>query len=42
MHHPHQESDNFHEKTNTFDLTVTLKADKLTITLKDLVNWIIY
>ena len=32
----------FHEQTNTFDLTVTLTDNKLTITLKDYVDWAIY
>lgn len=37
-----QDENNFHEQTNTFDLTVILTDNKLTINLKDYVNWIIY
>ena len=32
----------FHEQTDTFSLTVTLSGNKLTITLKDFVDWVIY
>ena len=33
---------NFHEQTDTFNLTVTLSDNKLIITLKDFVDWVIY
>lgn len=32
----------FHEQANTYDLTVVLSNDKLTITLKDFIIWVIY
>ena len=32
----------FHERTNIFDLTVVLVDNKLTVTLEDYGNWVIY
>ena len=32
----------FHQETDTFNLTVTFNDSTLTITLKDLVDWVIY
>lgn len=32
----------FHEETDSFVLTVALKDNELAITLKDLVEWIVY
>lgn len=32
----------FHEQTDTFDLTATFNNNKLTITLKDFIDWTIY
>ena len=32
----------FHEEADTLNLTVTLSDNKLTLTLKDFVDWIIY
>lgn len=37
-----EERTDFHEKTDKFDLAVTLHADKITITLKDFIDWAIY
>lgn len=37
-----EESPEFFEKTDTFDITVTLQDDKLLIILKDFVDWAIY
>lgn len=32
----------FHEKTDTFDLAVTMNENKVILTLKDFVDWVIY
>ena len=32
----------FNEEADTFNLTVTLSENKLTITLKDFVDWTVY
>ena len=32
----------FSEETDTFDLTVSLSGDRLAVTLRDFVDWIIY
>ena len=32
----------FYDETDTFNLTATFSNDKLKLTLKDLVDWIIY
>lgn len=32
----------FHEENNTFSLTVALNDNKLTLALKDFVDWIVY
>ena len=41
MQTPEPENE-FHEETDTFNLTATLKGDKLTIALKDFTDWAIY
>lgn len=37
-----EEDTHFHEKTDTFELTATLKESKITISLKDFTDWTIY
>lgn len=37
-----EEKNNFHEKSETFDLTVTLQGEKLTIVMMDFTDWAIY
>ena len=32
----------FHEKTDTFNLTVTLGENRLSVSLKDYVDWVIF